>query len=89
MPCPEGTPDCVSKLLDCCWRAAPSDRPDFATLAVQGDGAWRDALELLAGPQTYIFDDIWYWDKFEFEAFAGFEVRWKNANGERYSNRIE
>jgi hypothetical protein len=34
MPCPEGTPDCVSKLLDCCWRAAPSDRPDFATLAV-------------------------------------------------------
>eukprot|EP01047_Picozoa_sp_COSAG01_P071767 COSAG01_NODE_11230_length_1977_cov_7.581470_1_plen_200_part_10 len=25
-------------------------------------GAWRGALELLAGPQTYIFDGISYWN---------------------------
>ena len=43
--------------------------------------AWRTPKELLAGPQTYIFDDIWYWC--EDDDFVGFYVCWKNANGER------
>jgi hypothetical protein len=46
--------------------------------APENVGAWRDPKELLAGPQTYIFDDI------EYYKLEPVEVRWKNANGERY-----
>ena len=45
--------------------------------------AWRTPRELLAGPQTYIFDDIEYWSNPN-DDFIGFYVLWKDANGERY-----
>jgi hypothetical protein len=49
-------------------------------------GAWRGALELLAGPQTYIFDGISYWNVRDDEQYIGFEVHWRDANGERYGH---
>jgi hypothetical protein len=41
--------------------------------APENVGAWRDPKELLAGPQTYIFDDI------EYYKLEPVEVRWKKC----------
>jgi hypothetical protein len=54
--------------------------------APENAGAWRDPKELLAGPQTYIFDDIEYYEPFHV-GYIAFHVRWKNANSKQYNFR--
>eukprot|EP01047_Picozoa_sp_COSAG01_P012701 COSAG01_NODE_580_length_15231_cov_6.793220_3_plen_137_part_00 len=56
--------------------------------AIEDDGLNAESTprELLAGPQTYIFDDIEYWSCND-DDFIGVYVLWKDANGEQYSTQ--
>jgi hypothetical protein len=58
--------------------------------AIEDDGLNASTpRKLLAGPQTYIFDDIEYWSNPNVnpndDDFIGLYVLWKDANGEQYS----